>query len=263
MRRVRVAVLGNLSLDLVDGAGPRPGGAPFHAARALAALAVPALVRAKCSRSDRSRFRELEALGLPIEWRAGATTARYAFSYDGDVRSMDVLALGEPWAPEEVEGLDARWVHVGALFRGEFPPPTLAALAGAGARVIFDGQGLVRPPRTGPLRLEPAPELAFLRHVTALKLSEEEAVALAGRLDERSVSALGVPEVLITLGSRGCLVVSRRRLVHIPAERVAAVDPTGAGDAFAAAYAVARSHGHGPRPAAQRAARVVAKLLAR
>jgi sugar/nucleoside kinase (ribokinase family) len=263
MPRVQVAVLGNLSLDLVDGAGPRPGGAPYHAARALAALAFPAVVRAKCAPADRARFRELKALGLPVEWRAGATTARYAFSYAGDARSMDVLALGEQWRPDEVGRLDGHWVHVGALFRGEFPPETLAALADGGARVILDGQGLVRPARTGPLRLEPEPEPGFLRHCAALKLSEEEALALVGRLEERSLSELGVPEVLVTLGSRGCLVVFRRRLVHVPADPVADCDPTGAGDAFAAAYAVGRSQGHGPRRAAQRATRVVGRLLAR
>jgi sugar/nucleoside kinase (ribokinase family) len=151
---------------------------------------------------------------------------------------------------------------VGALYRGEFTAETLAALAGSGARVSFDGQGLVRPARTGPLELEPEPDLSLLRHVSVLKLSEEEAQALVGRLDERSLSELGVPELVVTLGSRGCIVVARRRLVHVPAEPLDA-DPTGAGDAFAGAYVVERSRGHAPRRAAERATRLVHGLLAR
>jgi sugar/nucleoside kinase (ribokinase family) len=263
MPTVRIAVVGNLSLDFVDGGPPRPGGPPYYAARALAALGVPSVVRAKSAEADRARLTAaLDALGVPVEWVSGATTATYAFSYRGDVRTMEVRELGSPWSPEDVAGLDARWVHVGALYRGEFTAETLAALAGSGARVSFDGQGLVRPARTGPLELEPEPDLSLLRHVSVLKLSEEEAQALVGRLDEGPLSELGVPEVVVTLGSRGCIVVARRRLVHVPAEPLDA-DPTGAGDAFAGAYVVERSRGHDPQQAADRATRLVHGLLAR
>ena len=258
---VRVAVVGNFSLDHVDGGPPVPGGPPRHAARALAALGVPALVRAKSAAADRSRLvRPVEELGLQVEWRPGATTATYAFSYDGDIRSMEVRELGSAWSPEDVAGLGADWVHVGALFRGEFPDETLAALA-ENARISFDGQGLVRPARLGPLELEPEPDTSFLRHVSVLKLSEEEARALVGSLEERALAELGVPEVVVTLGSRGAIVVARRRLLHVPADPVEA-DPTGAGDAFAAAYVVERRRGHDPRRATERATRLVRHLLA-
>jgi sugar/nucleoside kinase (ribokinase family) len=257
---VRIAVVGNLSLDHVEGEPPRPGGPPRYAARSLAALGVPALVRAKSAAADRaSVVRPLEELGVPLEWRPGETTATYAFSYDGDVRTMEVRELGSTWSPEDVAGLGADWVHVGALFRGEFPEETLAALA-ATARLSFDGQGLVRPARLGPLELEPEPDTSFLRHVSVLKLSEEEARALVGSLDERSLSELGVPEVVVTLGSRGAIVVVEGRLVRVPAAPVDA-DPTGAGDAFAAAYVAVRSQGQEPRQAAERATRLVHRLL--
>ncbi|HEX6491836.1 MAG TPA: PfkB family carbohydrate kinase [Gaiellaceae bacterium] len=263
---MRLAVVGNLSLDLVDGTPPRPGGPPFYAARLLAALGVPALIAVKCAASDRSRLLPpLEALGLAVRWQPGASTASYAFSYRGEARVMEVRSLGEPWTAEQTRvASGADWVHVGALFRGEFPPETLAALAADGARRLsFDGQGLVRAARTGPLLLEPEPELALLRHVRVLKLSEEEALALVGRLEERALSELGVPEVIVTLGSRGCLVASGGRLWEIAAGPLRGVDPTGAGDAFAAAYVVARSRRHGPRAAAERATQAVSKLLLR
>jgi len=263
MPLVRVAVVGNLSLDLVDGAPPRVGGPPYYAARALAALGAPALVRAKSAEADRPRvLRPLEALGLRVEWRVGETTATYAFSYDGDQRTMEVRGLGPAWSAEDFVGIDAEWIHVGALFRGEFPAQTLAALAEAGTRLSFDGQGLVRPARLGPLVLEPEPELSLLRHLSVLKLSEEEAVALVGDRDERSLSGLGVPEVVVTLGSRGCLLVTEHRLVEVPADPLE-VDPTGAGDAFAAAYLEERSRGVEPRRAAERATQLVHDLLAR
>ncbi|HEX6679637.1 MAG TPA: PfkB family carbohydrate kinase [Gaiellaceae bacterium] len=257
---MRVAVVGNLSLDHVEGGPPRPGGPPRYAARSLAALGVPSLVRAKSAAADRAHLvRPLEELGVPVEWRPGAATATYAFSYDGDRRTMEVRELGSTWSPEDVAGLGADWVHVGALFRGEFAEETLAALA-ATARLSFDGQGLVRPARLGPLELEPEPDTSFLRHVSVLKLSEEEARALVGSLEEGPLSELGVPEVVVTLGSRGAIIVVEGRLVEVPAEPVDA-DPTGAGDAFAAAYVVERSQGQAPRLAAERATRLVHELL--
>jgi len=259
---VSVAVVGNLSLDLVDGGPPRPGGPPHYAAHALAALGAAAIVRAKCAEVDRERLLpSLEALGLPVEWRPGATTATYAFSYDGDVRSMDVRELGSPWSPDDVAGLEADWVHVGALFRGEFPAETLAALAELGVRLSFDGQGLVRPAETGPLVLQPEPQPSFLRYVSVLKLSEEEALALVGGLDEEPLSELGVPEVIVTLGSRGCIVIVERQLFRVPADPLD-VEPTGAGDAFAAAYVVERSRGRAPLEAAETATQLVHELLA-
>jgi sugar/nucleoside kinase (ribokinase family) len=262
MPPVRLAVVGNLSLDLVDGAPPRVGGPPYYAARALAALGASALVRAKSAEGDQSRvLPPLKALGLPVEWRPGATTATYAFFYDGDRRTMEVRQLGSRWSADDVAGLDAEWVHVGALFRGEFPAQTLAALSKAGARLSFDGQGLVRPAASGPLVLEADPDLSLLGHVSVLKLSEEEALALAGGVDERSLSGLGVPEVVVTLGSRGSVLVAGHRFVHIPADPLD-VDPTGAGDAFAAAYVHERSRGIEPQQATERATRLVHDLLA-
>ena len=257
-----VAVVGNLSLDLVDGGPPRVGGPPYYAAQALAALGAPALVRVKTSEADRPRvLPPLEALGLSVEWRPGDATATYAFSYDGDLRSMDVLELGSRWSAEDVAGVDADWVHVGALFHGEFPADTLMALTSGGARLSFDGQGLVRPARSGPLELEPDADLSLLGQVTALKLSEEEAFALTGGVDEQSLSELGVPEVVVTLGSHGSMLVAERRLVRIPTDPLD-VEPTGAGDAFAAAYVHGRSLGMDPRPAAESATRLVHDLLA-
>ena len=260
-----VAVIGNLSRDLVDGGAPRVGGAPFWAARALRVLGARAVVVAKCAAADRQALgRSLVALGLPVVWLTGETTAGFSFRYDGDRREMTVEALGDPWTPEDVRGFRAaRWVHVGALARSDFPVETLAALA-RGRRVLFDGQGLVRPARTGPLELNGDYDPEVLRHVSALKLAEEEARALVGEPDEAALGSFGVPEVIVTLGSRGSLVAAGGRLERVRARPVEGVlDPTGAGDAFAAAYVVSRSSGHPPVAAARRATAVVAALLTR
>jgi sugar/nucleoside kinase (ribokinase family) len=259
-----LAVVGNLSRDLVDGAAPRVGGAPFHAARALRVLGRPALVAVKCSEVDRRLLLPpLVRLGVPVLWRAGESTAAFSFRYDGDLREMTVDAVGPSWTPADLRGLErAEWVHIGALARSDFPVATLAALA-RDRRLSFDGQGLVRRAETGPLRLDGAYDPGVLRHVSILKLAEEEARVLVGEPDAPALRGLRVPEIVVTLGSKGSLVLAEGRLERVPAApAVGDVDPTGAGDAFAAAYLASRASGHAPRPAAWRAGAVVGALLA-
>jgi sugar/nucleoside kinase (ribokinase family) len=244
-----LGVVGSLSLDLVEGAPARPGGAVFYAAQALKLLGAPARILAKCAPPDRVE------LGVDTEWLPAATTTAFAFSYDGDTRTMSVVDVGDAWRPEDVEGrMDGvEWLHVGGLLRSDFPPETIAALA-PGRRISLDGQMLVRPGRTGPLRLDAAVDQGILAAAQILTLSEEEAEVL-GELE--------VPEVVVTLGSRGSILSTGGRKHRIEIDAVSTVDPTGAGDAFAVGYLAARSEGAEPLAATRRASDLVTELLAR
>jgi sugar/nucleoside kinase (ribokinase family) len=260
----RLGVVGNLSRDVVDGSRPRAGGGPFHCARALHALGTRAVVVTKCAETDRATLLPgLVALGLPVEWRPSEATAAFSMTYSDGERTMTVDALGDAWTPDEARGWvadtlgRAEWVHVAALARSDFPAETLAELA-RGRRISLEGQGLVRPATTGPLALDGDFDPAVLEHVSVLKLGEEEYEAIGRGPDE-----LGVPEVLITRGQRGSSVWAGGRLEDVPARPVGGRrDPTGAGDAFVAAYLVARFSGLPPVPAARRATAVVAAVLA-
>ena len=263
-----IGVVGNLSLDELDGSNPRAGGGPYHCGRALRALGRRGVLVAKSAEIDRrDLLTPLVCLGLPVFWRPAASTARFSISYEGDTRHMTVEELGAPWTVEETRGWVARaltgveWVHVAPLARTDFAPEALEELA-LGRRLSLDGQGLVRPGRTGPLELDAAYDPAVLRTVSLLKLAEDEAALVLDDLDERSLRALGVPEVVVTLGSQGALVLSAAGLEHVPARAVPGeFDPTGAGDAFVAAYLAARAHGHAPAASANRASGLVADLL--
>lgn len=262
-----LGLVGSLSIDRIEGGSPRPGGSPFHAARALRLLGRPAVLATRCAREHRGRLLPpLAALGFPVTCLDGASTSAFAFSYDGDTRHFEIVAAGDPWTPDEARRLrrgplaDVEWLHVGPVLRSDFPPETLAELA-AGRRLSLDGQGLVRRPEPGPLELDADFDPAMLEHVSVLKLAEEEAVAAVGSLDPEALAALGPREVVVTFGSRGALVVVDGRAERVSAHAVAGVDPTGSGDAFAAGYLASRSTGITPVAAARQATALVGTLL--
>ncbi len=256
-----LALVGNLSRDLVDGGRPRIGGAPYYAARAWRALGCRAEIVTRCAREDRAEFRRrLSTLGLPVTMLPGTVTTGFRLEYHGDRRTMHVARVGDAWTRQDAQAVPpGAWVHVAPLLRSDFPAATLAALA-RGRTLSLDGQGLVRVPEPGPLRLDPGFDPEVLRYVRILKLAEEEAEVLLDRVDAASVAFLGVPEVVVTYGSRGSWVFTGGRAQEVGAWPVAS-DPTGSGDAFAAGYLTGRSRGLEPVSAARRATALVGALL--
>jgi len=250
---VPVAVVGNLARDVIEGTPPRPGGGPFHCARALRLVRARSVIVARAG--DRSLFRPLAALGVPVRRVEGTATSSFSIHYEGETRVMQILEVGDSWEPERAAGLPAGgWVHLAPLARSDFPSETLAAFA-RGRRLSYDGQGLVRAPRVGPLALDADYDPEVLSHLQVLKLSDEEADVLG------DTAGLHVPELLLTHGIHGCTVCVDGTATHVPCNPID-VDPTGAGDAFMAGYIAARAEGRPPLAAARRATSLVADVLA-
>jgi sugar/nucleoside kinase (ribokinase family) len=254
-----IAVIGNLARDVVDGGSPRVGGAPYHAARGLRLLSGGSRIVARCAPGDRRALvPPLVALGVPLTWLPSERTTSFEMRYHGEEREMVVGDPGAPWTVADTRAVGrVEWVHVGGLTRADFPADVLAALA-RDRRVALDGQALVRRPEAGPLVLDDNFDPAVLRHVTALKVNEEELEALGG---EERVLELGIPELLLTQASAGAVVIARGVREHIRARKIELANPTGAGDAFLAGYAWARAAGHRPISAARHAATTAARVL--
>ncbi len=264
-----VAAIGSLAHDVVAAAPARPGGAVFYAARAFARLGAEARIITRCAAADADALLPpLEAFGIPVTSATGAATTAFRFHYEGDHRVMEVDAVGDPWTPEDVAGWagrgleDAAWIQVGALLRSDFGVTTLESLS-AGRELLLDGQGLVRLAQTGPLARDAEVDPAVFGTLRVLKLNEDEARILAGGVEPHRLRALGVPEIVLTLGSAGSQVVTKTEAERIPPEPIDGVaDPTGAGDSFAAGYLVARASGAEPVEAARAAGALTAALLA-
>ncbi len=102
----------------------------------------------------------------------------------------------------------------------------------AGTRVVFD----VVAPAGRALSLD---EVAgVLPEVDYFVPNDDEAAALTGEGDPRRQAerllGLGAGTVVVTMGERGLVAVSRDEKIELPAPVVDFVEPSGAGDAFAA-----------------------------
>ena len=160
------------------------GGGPWYAGRALRALGDDAVLFAKCGDADRAQWqRSLAAIGLPASLSTGGETTAFSFSYDADGVAHDARRRRRrAVAPRRAAAGLLRRVeslHVAPLLRSDFDAAALERL-GSGRRLLLDAQGLVRVPKTGPLTLDADFDPDVLRHVSILKVSEEEADVLAG-----------------------------------------------------------------------------------
>jgi len=260
-----VAVVGNLARDVVDRGSPTPGGCPRFAIDAFRQLGRGGQVVTRFRSEDAALFGPLlDEPTASVTVLPASATSGFSLDYAGEEREMAVTAVGETWRPVDAEAIDAdvRWIHVAPLLRSDFPPETLAALA-TGRRLSLDGQGLVRVPTVGRLEVDAGYHPGVLGHVTTLKLNEEEARIVAdGPFDRETAARLGVPEVLLTLGSHGAVLFTAAGETFVPAARpVLGVHTTGAGDVFMVGYATARADGAGPVDAARSASELVADLL--
>lgn len=115
--------------------------------------------------------------------------------------------------------------------------------------------------------LNPAPARPLAAEVLALVdcliLNESEATILVGRPVDDPATAIaaahallaqGPPQVIVTLGARGSVLLTSESALAIPAIPVIARDTTAAGDAFVAAYACQIARGAAPGEAARYAA---------
>jgi sugar/nucleoside kinase (ribokinase family) len=103
-------------------------------------------------------------------------------------------------------------------------------------------------------------------HVDILFPNLEEGTAMTGKDSPRAIAAAlraVVPIVALKLGADGCLLSWGDQVEHVPAEPARVIDTTGAGDAFAAAFAVEHVRTGDPRGAARAGAVAAAAAVAR
>jgi sugar/nucleoside kinase (ribokinase family) len=269
--RAELTLIANVALDRVDRGPWTCGGCPTFAPYAFAHLRAHGVINTACADADVPMFRALHAdRSVAVHFRHAAATTRFDLDYSGEfgeTRSMVVHSIGHAWSAADIDRLeiDTEWVHLAPLLRSDFSVAAVARLAARGHRVAYDGQGLVRVPVVGELTLDARYDPELLRHLTALKVSEDELAVLAsehGR--ETALDALsGIPELLLTHGFRGAEVCTGGVWSHVTPDRaIPDVQTTGAGDTFMIAYLVGRNRDLDPIAAASLGVNVTAAMLA-
>ena len=173
---------------------------------------------------------------------------------DGTRRSITNGAHRYNFHPERFpERLgEARAVILGSLFRAPFDDPkvvhaVVGAVKAAGCLLIAD----TKLPNFRFLTLEDlAPSLGRIDCVTP---NEDEARYYTGKDEPEAMAdaflSYGVGSVIVKLGAKGCLYKDKETVLRLPALPVNAVDATGAGDNFVAAFVSERLRGAGPAEA--------------
>lgn len=273
-----VLVFGSLNMDLVvrvprlPGPGETvqggdleriPGGKGANQAVAAARLGAKVRMFGRVGDDDfgRALLRELrsadvDTAGVRFERDAPTGTASIMVAPEG----QNMIAVA-PGANGRVSADDARglqlWMDSEAVLMLQLEVPVAANLAAAraaklaGAKVILDPAPA---PRDAPSELlEMAdvltPNEAEASRLTGILVETQDGAEEAGRILVRRHGCA----VIVTLGDRGAVIVSREGAARLPPFRVEAVDAVAAGDAFNGALAVGLVEGLDLLRAARRA----------
>ncbi|MFJ5632307.1 carbohydrate kinase [Streptomyces goshikiensis] len=258
-----IVVGGEALIDLVPAAAPpgallpRPGGGPYNTALALGRLGARV---AFCSRVSADGFGEsllagLRAAGvdvslvqrgpepttLAVPSLAPDGSAAYRFYVEG---TADRLFTLPPALPAGVRALGLGTCSLVLEPGASAYEALLRRESRRGLLTLLDPNirpALIADPAAYRSRFE-----GWLPYVSVLKLSEDDAAWLGGRV--RDWLAAGPSAVVLTRGSEGLTVWTREGAEHsVPSRRVTVADTIGAGDTVGAAL-LHRLAGHRAGP---------------
>lgn len=246
--------IGHITLDKVT--TPRntvhmPGGTSFYVSHAIKNFSDIdyALVTA-VGDSERKVTDELTAQGINTTVLASKYSVFFENIYgeNTDERKQRVWAKADPFTVGQLQHIDAKIFHLGALLADDFSLDVVKHLASKGL-VSVDSQGYLREVRDTHVHAVDWPDKPeALRYIHFLKANEHEMEVLTGHKEARQAALKlyewGVKEVLLTFGSMGSLIYDGIHFYRIPAYIPREiVDATGCGDTYMAGYLYKRAKG--------------------
>jgi sugar/nucleoside kinase (ribokinase family) len=191
--------------------------------------------------------RDMRGYGIEVEMGClGDETGGFRLVYDdrGD-RTLDVLGVAGRIKPKDIpdEYLRASFFLIGPIL-GEVDLELVEFIrTSTSSKLLLDPQGMVRVIGSDRRIVHKCDQVAFgkvARLVDFVKPNEHEARTITGLENPEQallqLKTFGPAVPIVTLAERGSILIEGDRMVRIPAFRTNAIDPTGAGDAYAGSF---------------------------
>lgn len=228
-----------------------PGGTSFYFSHAIRHFdnisykLVTALAESEMKVVDDLRSKGIDTDVMPSKH---SVYFENIYGENQDNRQQRVLAKADPFTLDQVDAINAKYFHLGALLADDFSIDLLRELSKRGF-VSVDSQGFLREVRGEEVfAIDWADKLEALKFIHTLKVNEHEMEVLTGYSDivkaGKQLHEWGVKEVLITLGSLGSVIYDGNTFYKIPAyipQEV--IDATGCGDTYTIGYLYQRAIG--------------------
>lgn len=255
MKKIDYLAIGHITQDVTP-AGNLVGGTVSYSGRAAQALGCKTAVLTSCQ-PDYAGLAELA--GLTVEVIPSAHTSTFENIYGANGRTQMLHTPADPILAHHlpVDWLDTAVVHL-APVANEVDPALIHQFNGS--LIGMTPQGWLRRwTANGRVYAHDWPEAEqFLPLADVVILSEEDLLDEAMLPRYRQASRL----LILTENARGCTIFAGDAVRRIPAPVVTQVEPTGAGDIFAAAFLTRYAeNGRNPWQAAEFANQVAAQSV--
>ena len=251
---IDICCIGHITLDKIitpTHTAYLNGGTSYYISHALAKLPpIGYKLVTSLAQSEMNAVDEMRSIGIDVEVIPSQNTVYFENKYGENMnnRTQRVLAKADPFTVENLQNVNARFIHLGSLLADDFSIDVIKYLHGKGILSV-DAQGFLR--YVNGVNVYPCDwdwKTEALKYIDILKVNEFKIESLTGQSDpHRAAEQLakwGVKEVMMTFGNYGSIIYAEGNLYEIPAYAPhALIDATGCGDTYAAGYLYMRCKG--------------------
>jgi sugar/nucleoside kinase (ribokinase family) len=224
-------------------------GCSTNACLALSRLGYPSTLVGGVGEDYRQRLeQELQMWGIESHLLTTRQTGGFALHYTDDQgdRTLSILGIADPLPADQIPKDEPRFILLGPILSEISLELVKNLRQKCSVPILLDPQGLLRTLRDG--QVQHVMTQAFVEiatQSTIIKANEVETRVATG-IDPRSdpeaaVKALyqyGCKIAVVTLAEAGSIIYDGNMIYPIPSYTTFALDPTGAGDTYAAGFIV-------------------------
>lgn len=264
-----IGVIGSITIDQIvtrDQRYRKLGGVTTYAGITYRRHGIPALVVSNLARPDRKILDRLKAEKLAVFVQTTERTTHFVNDIRRQRRHQALLWQAGPITAGQIRAIVDRvdGLHLGPLHPLDIDPAAISLVRESNRWVFLDVQGYTRAVQNQ--KIYPCVSDGLTAGLTAARVVKANGVEYRSVLDfyrmdlAELMRRYKIEEFVVTLGEIGGFVQTPSGEIfrYAAQSAVSAVDPTGAGDVFFAAYIVSRFSHQMPIPEACRCAASIA-----